>query len=258
MRKVFHATAALSALLATSMAANAADVYARPRYAPPPPVYAPPPFSWTGFYVGGNIGGAWANRDVTDTFLGVNFNSGNNNGVFIGGVQLGYNWQINYFVLGIEADFDGAANNNNTRTVFTPFTPAVGPIQVTSNNRWITTLAARFGVTNGPWLFYGKAGGGWVGNDDFTITSLTTGASITASNNNNNSGWLVGVGIEWAFLPNWSAKVEYNHLGLDDRTFIVPAGSPFLPGDTFTRSRDINLVKVGINYRFNWSGGYGY
>ena len=155
MRKLLHTTAALSALLATSIAANAADVRARPApYAPPPPVYAPPPFSWSGFYVGGNIGGAWANRDVLDPFLGVNFNNGNSNGVFIGGGQLGYNWQVGYAVLGIEADFDGAANNNNTGTVFLP---AVGPVQVTSNNRWITTLAARFGVTNGPWLFYGKA-----------------------------------------------------------------------------------------------------
>src|SRR6266436_4674135 len=142
MRKLLRTTVALSALLATSMAANAAD-----RSPPPysPPLYAPPPFSWTGFYVGGNIGGAWANRDVTDAFLGVNFNNGNSNGIFIGGGQLGYNWQINYFVLGIEADFDGAANNNNTGTVFIP---RVGTIQVTSNNRWITTLAARFGVTN--------------------------------------------------------------------------------------------------------------
>src|SRR5215468_11385466 len=144
------------------------------------------------------------NRDVLDPFLGVNFNNGNSNGVFIGGGQVGYNWQVGYAVLGIEADFDGAANNNNTRTV--------GIVQVTSNNRWITTLAARFGVTNGPWLFYGKAGAGWVGNEDFTITNLTTGTSITASNNNTNSGWLVGAGIEWAFAPNWSAKVEYNYL----------------------------------------------
>ena len=70
-----------------------------------------------------------------------------------------------------------------------------------------------------------------------------------------NSGWLVGAGIEWAFAPNWSAKVEYNYLGLDDRTFIVPAGVPgFLPGDTFTQSdRNIQMVKVGINYLFNWS-----
>src|SRR5215831_19902621 len=182
MRKLFHATAALSVLLATSMSANAADV---PPYAPPPPVYAPPVYAppplWTGFYLGGNIGGAWANRDVRDPFLGVNFNNGNSNGTFIGGGQLGYNWQVGYAVLGIEADFDGVANNNNSGTVFIP---SVGNIQVTSNNRWITTLAARFGVTNGPWLFYGKLGGGWVGSDDFTVTNLSTGSLITVSNNN--------------------------------------------------------------------------
>ena len=133
------------------------------------------------------------------------------------------------------------------------FIPTLGSIQVTSNNRWITTLAARFGVTNGPWLFYGKAGGGWVGSDDFIVTNLTTGSSITFSNNNSNSGWLVGAGIEWAFLPNWSAKVEYNYLGLEDRTFTVPAGFPFLPGDTFTHNRSIQMVKVGINYLFTWN-----
>jgi outer membrane immunogenic protein len=206
-------------------------------------------------YIGGNIGGAWAHRDVSDTFLGLNFNNGNHNSVFIGGGQLGYNWQIGYAVLGIEADFDAAANNNNSATVFTR---AFGPIQVTANDRWITTLAARFGVTNGPWLFYGKAGGGWVSTGDFTVTNLTTGSSFTLSNDNTNSGWLVGAGVEWAFASNWSAKVEYNYLGLDNRTFAVPAGSPFLVGDTFTRGdRNIQMVKLGLNYRFNW-GGYGY
>src|SRR6266487_3846385 len=92
-----------------------------------------------------------------------------------------------------------------------------------------------------------------------THTNLTTGASITASNNSN-SGWLMGAGIEWAFAPNWWAKVEYNFLGLDDRTFIAPAGFQRLAGDTFfVRNRDIQTVKVGINYLVNWSGyGYGY
>jgi outer membrane immunogenic protein len=256
MRKLFHAITAFPLLLAMSMIANAADVYAQPRpYAAPPP--PPPPVyesNWTGFYLGGNIGGAWARRDVTDSFFGVNFNPGTNNGVFIGGGQVGYNWQLsNWAVLGIEADFDGAANNNNTNTVFIP---TLGSIQVTSNNRWIATLAARFGVTNGPWLFYGKAGAGWVGSDDFTVTNLTTGSSIAVSNDTNN-GWLVGAGIEWAFAPSWSAKVEYNYLGLDDRTFTVPPGSSFLAGDTFTQSnRSVQMLKVGVNYRLNW-GGYG-
>jgi outer membrane immunogenic protein len=254
MRKLVHVAAALSVLLAASVTANAADVYARP-YAPPPyvpPAYVAPVFTWTGFYLGGNIGGAWAHRDVTDSLLGANFNNGNNDGVFIGGGQLGFNWQVNYVVLGFEWDIDGAANNNNTGTVFIP---TVGVLQLTSNNRWITTLAARFGVTNGYWLFYGKAGAGWVGSGDFTVTNLTTGTSVTVSNNNSNSGWLVGAGIEWAFAPNWSAKVEYDFLGLDSRTFTVPAG--FLAGDTFTHSnRDIQMLKVGVNYLFNWSRGY--
>jgi hypothetical protein len=70
MRKLCHTGAALLVLLPMSMAANAADVTARPApYAPPPPVYVPPPFSWTGFYIGVNVGGAWGQRNVTDSLL---------------------------------------------------------------------------------------------------------------------------------------------------------------------------------------------
>src|SRR5215813_2877880 len=125
MRKLFHTVAALSALAATSMTANAADVAARP-YVPPP--YVAQVFSWTGFYLGGNIGGAWRNDNLSDTLSGLNFSKGNNNGVFLGGGQVGFNWQVSNFVLGFEWDIDGAANNNNTGTVFIP---ALGTIQVT-------------------------------------------------------------------------------------------------------------------------------
>src|SRR5215831_7312228 len=93
MRKLFHTVAALSALVATSMTANAADVTARP-YSPPPyvpPAYVAPVFTWTGFYLGGNIGGAWRNDNLSDTLSGLNFSNGNNNGVFIGGGQVGFN-----------------------------------------------------------------------------------------------------------------------------------------------------------------------
>jgi outer membrane immunogenic protein len=62
----------------------------------------------------------------------------------------------------------------------------------------------------------------------------------------------VGAGIEWAFANNWSAKLEYDYLGLGSQTFTVPAGSPFLANDIFTVSnRNIQMVKVGINYLFN-------
>jgi outer membrane immunogenic protein len=231
------------------LTANAADVV--PPYAPPPSVYVPPAFTWTGFYLGGNLGAGWALNTVTDTQLGLNLSNGSNNGAFIGGGQLGLNWQVSNVVLGFEWDFDRVANNNNTGNGL--LIPTVGTIQVTPNNNWITTLAARFGMTNGHWLSYGKVGGGWVGNDNFTITNVTPGASITGSNRNTNSGWLMGAGIEWAFANHWSAKLEYDYLGLGSRTFTVPAGSPFLANDVFTVSnRNIQMVKVGINYLFNW------
>jgi outer membrane immunogenic protein len=166
--------------------------------------------------------------------VGLVFHNPSNNGVFIGGGQIGFNYQFSNIVLGVESDFDWAGNNNNTGNGIV--VPGInGIVQVTSSNRWVTTVAARFGVTSDYWLFYGKAGGGWVGTNDFTVTNVTTGASITAPSNNTNSGWLVGVGIEWAFAPNWSAKFEYDHLGLNSRTFTVPGGG-FLAGDTFTIS----------------------
>jgi outer membrane immunogenic protein len=254
MRKFFYATAALSVLLATLMTANAAD---EPPYARPvaPPVYLPQPFSWTGFYIGLNLGGAWSQRNLTDTLLGLSLSNLNDRGAFIGGGQLGFNYQFGNFVLGIEADFDGVATTNSPGTGVVG--PAFGTIQVTSDNRWITTLAGRFGVTNDTWLFYGKAGGGWVGSDNLTITNTVTSASITGFTNNTTSGWLVGGGIEWALAPNWSVKVEYDYLGLNSRTFTVPAGT-FLAGDTFSTSNpNVQMVKVGANYLFKYgAGGY--
>src|SRR5207245_1676476 len=84
MRKLFHTAAAAAALLALSMAANAAEVGARPPVYAPPPIYVAPPFSWTGFYIGANIGGAWGRRNVTDSLFGLSLsNSVNNNGAFI-------------------------------------------------------------------------------------------------------------------------------------------------------------------------------
>jgi outer membrane immunogenic protein len=240
------ASVALVALGTT--AAGAADLAVK---APPPP--PPPVFSWTGFYVGANIGGAWSRNNWTDTLFLTNFNT-SSNAVFMGGGQIGGNYQIGSFVIGGEWDFDWAGNHNGP----TVFIPTVGNIAVTNNNRWITTVAARFGWAVDHWLFYGKAGGGWVGNNNLTVTNLTTGVSLTCGNTltncgNNTGGWLVGAGLEYAFANNWTVKVEYDYLGLGNRTFVVPATAPFLAGDTFTsNNRNVQMVKVGVNYLFNW------
>ena len=235
-------------MLLSPFAAHSADLAVK---APPPPPV--PVFSWTGFYVGANIGGAWVRNDWTDTRFLTNFNN-NNNGVLIGGGQMGANYQIGNFVIGAEWDFDWAGNNNRTGVVI----PGVGNIVVTNNNRWITTMAARFGFAVDHWLIYGKAGGGWVGDDNLTVTNVTTGVSLTCSTfpncgNTSNGGWLVGAGFEYAFTNNWTVKLEYDYLGLQNRTFVIPVAAPLLAGDTLTsNNRNVQEVKVGVNYLFNW------
>ena len=248
--KTLVASVAFS-VLGTAVA-GAADM---PMKAPPPPPPLPV-FSWTGFYVGGNIGGAWSRNTWTDTILLTNFNNGGNNGAFIGGGQVGVNYQVNNFVIGGEWDLDWASNHNNGNGVITP----LGTFVVTNNDRWITTLAARFGWAVDHWLFYGKAGGGWVGNNNnsLTVTNITTGVSITCGSfstncGNNTGGWLVGAGFEYAFTNNWTVKLEYDYLGLGNRTFLIPATAALLPGDTFTSgNRNVQMFKVGVNYLWNW------
>jgi outer membrane immunogenic protein len=248
MGKLVNLTAAMSAALAMSAVANAADL---------PPAYERGPaygpvFSWTGFYLGGNLGGAWGRRDLDEARFGLSFDR-SSDGRFIGGGQVGYNYQMGSFLLGVEADFDGIATNNDRPGIIVP---GVGTVTVRANDAWMSTVAARFGFTGGNWLFYGKAGGGWISIDDFTVTNLTTGTSATVGTSHTRSGGLVGLGFEYAFGNNWTAKIEYDHLSLGSRNFVVPAGAPFLVGDTFTSHRSVDTLKVGFNYLFN-AGGYG-
>jgi outer membrane immunogenic protein len=102
-------------------------------------------------------------------------------------------------------------------------------------------------------LFYAKGGAGWVGVDNPTVTSVTTGGSISVSNSNSNVGWLAGGGIEWAFAPNWTTRLEYDFLGLSSKSSTVTASGVFAPlnGDVFTISnRDVQTLTLGINYLF--------
>src|SRR6201993_776786 len=129
--KKFVISAVMALSLATPVFAADMAVKAPP---PPPPI---PLFSWTGFYVGANIGGAWAHDGLHDTLFLTNFNNAGN-GVFIGGGPIGGNYQIGQFVIGGEWDFDWASNHNNSTGVVIP---GVGNIVVNNNDRWITTVA---------------------------------------------------------------------------------------------------------------------
>jgi outer membrane immunogenic protein len=239
MRGHLFSTAAVATIGLTQIAL-AADM---PVKAPMPP---PPPFSWTGFYLGGNIGGAWARRTWDDVTRGVALGQADW-GHFIAGGQVGYNWQVNSFVIGIEADGDWLQRKNEAGA---GVIVAGIPIAVDWNRAWIATAAGRFGIVTAAnkLLAYGKAGGGWIGEDRLTITNVTTGASITDAGRSR-GGWLVGGGVEYALNQNWTLKAEYDYLGLDRRTFVVPASAPFLAGDVFTnRGRDVQEFKIGFNY----------
>jgi outer membrane immunogenic protein len=236
MRTAFNTSLAVLGLLMVPMAASAADISVKP---PPAavPASALPPFSWTGFFIGGSMGGGWASGNVADSVFGLS--ASRNHSGFIGGSQLGFNYQFNRFVLGAEGDFSATGNN-----LVVPLggDPA---LQASANTQWLAMLAARFGVAYDRFLLYGKAGGGWAENNA-TITNLVTSVSVSASNTN--TGWLVGGGIEWAFLPNWSAKVEYDYVGLRGWNF----ASALLPNDTFAVNRNIQMFAIGVNYKLEW------
>ncbi len=232
MKKLTLSLMGATALLAPSLVAHAADL---PRAVPVKAPVVVPVYNWTGFYIGGNIGGAWADVDVSSN-VGVGW--GASTSAFIGGAQMGYNWQFNTFVAGIEADFDWTDASKTSGTVVLP---GFGALQARGDWDWTSTIAGRFGFAADRVLFYGKLGVGW---SRTSARLQTPGGVVLATSSNTNVGWLVGAGIEYAFAQNWTAKVEYNYLALEDRTFVGPFGT------AFTADPDIQMVKFGINYKF--------
>ena len=217
-------------LIGTTLSGHAADMPRPMVYPPPLPIY-----NWTGFYIGANLGGAWASGTLSDSFTGGSV-SASSSGV-IGGGQLGYNFQNGNFVFGAEWVLDGTSLDASG---------SAGPLSATAKTNWVTTLAARFGWTaSNNWLWYGKAGGGWAHNEA-TVTNFFNGTQVTGSNTN--SGWLLGVGIQYSFTPNWSAKLEYDYLGLDTWTLNSTVFAP--NADQLSITRKIDTLTAGINYKF--------
>jgi outer membrane immunogenic protein len=192
-----------------SVSTKAADL--GPAITPSIP-YVEPTFNWTGFYIGANIGGGWIGGNIVDV-NGVSFGSGTH-GAFIGGGQIGYNYQINpNVVLGVEWLMDGVSGNNDSNVAFIP---AFGDLfQASVNTDWIMTVTGRIGLTSPQWdhwLLYAKGGAAWAQNEA-TVTDLVTGASF--SNTKISDGWVAGGGIEWAFAPGWTVRLEYQYIGLN-------------------------------------------
>ncbi|MCI0734775.1 MAG: outer membrane beta-barrel protein [Beijerinckiaceae bacterium] len=285
--------------LAFTGAALAADL-------PPPPPPPPPPPLWTGFYIGINLGGTWSDGNTVNTaaipgacnpaFPGCaaapnysftsavlsTFAAPARTGGFIGGGQVGYNYQFSpRIVAGVEADIQGVADGNGGSTInsilgnpnFIGF-PIFQTASVSKSLDYLGTVRGRLGYLITPTILLYVDGGfayGGVGSSTRIAQAVVNDPTLpftyisAGSFSSTRVGWTAGGGGEWLFLPNWSVKVEYLYYDLGSVTGalspLINIGGPgsAAPGSIFssafaqssTRFRG-NIIRAGINYHFNW------
>jgi outer membrane immunogenic protein len=221
MKRVFLACVSVLALGGVAVAADL------PPAAGPGPYYkAPaynPAYNWSGFYLGLNGGGGWGRSTWTTT------GSFDTSGGLAGGT-LGYNYQINQIVLGVEGDIDWADINGSTSAAACP------TANCKTSDDWLSTIRGRVGFAAGRFLPY-ITGGGAFGNIKAT--------SAVGSTDTTNAGWTLGGGIEFALTGNWTAKAEYLYVNLGN----VSCGAAAC-GAAETVSWHANIGRVGVNYRF--------
>lgn len=247
MKRIVQAAIAASVLVSAPLAGRAADLPLRPEPPPPqaPAVYVAPVYNWSGIYIGVNGGWGWGTAKwtvpPTTVFPAGQSSQLNDNGGVIGGT-VGANFQTGAFVFGVEGDWDYSGINTGTSSTICS---ALGSCQ--TGNNWLSTLRGRIGVAADRLLFYGTGGGAFA-NMQTTLNGVTSTKTQT--------GWTAGVGAEWAFAENWTAKLEYLYIGLGNITGVCTTsvctgnngGNP-VPG---TVSLTANLVRVGVNYKFNF------
>jgi outer membrane immunogenic protein len=245
MKKVLLSTVGLIAL-SVSAPALAADMAVK---AIPPPVVAPI-YNWSGFYIGANGGWGESHNCWDFVFLaGPVFSDGcrDRSGGLFGG-QIGYRWQSNQFVFGLEAQGDWA-NLSNTRVSL--FNPALST-RVKTDGIGLFTGQIGWAAWNAA-LFYIK-GGAAVTDNRFTVSDNLTGIGLVTASATRWGGTL-GVGFEYGFAPNWSFGVEYDHLWMGNANNSFSVADPRLAGILNDRiSQDVDMVTLRVNYRF---GGYG-
>ncbi len=284
----FKNTIASIAVLGTFAVAGealAADLAARPYVkAPPAPV-----FTWTGGYVGGQVGAGWGTSqtdvDVGNTFIGPPINQNVNqllagnlglsvplpqvqmNG-FLGGLQAGYNWQSGVLVYGVEGDIMWSGLKG--------YTDCFVVLKCSNEVKWMADLTGRVGVTVGDrGLVYIKGGAAFanasVGINQSVALASTLGPGFVANGAINGSaskdmfGGTLGAGVEYAFMPGWSAKLEYDYFDFGKQSMDVPVtaggGIAINNGPAFAGSIGIrtpvsvreqfHTVRIGVNYHFN-------
>jgi len=259
MKRAFTLGIGVLTLISGTFAASAADLGARP-IGKAPVVAPPPPFSWTGCYIGGNIGAKRGSFDGEANLIGADpllfptlvFGGGDDETGFIGGGQAGCQWQTGQFVLGVEGDFD-ATNLERTFVSAGLVPPFVAGDTFTLSNDWQASIRGRLGWAFDRFMIYATGGVAWA---NFEAAAALVGTPFIVSADKTLTGWTVGGGVEWAFTPNWSLGVEYRFSQFDRDDFGL--GSFLLGPVTFPLGVRAELetheVTARVNYRFNLFG----
>jgi outer membrane immunogenic protein len=250
--------------------ASAADLPAR-SYSKAPAAELSPTYNWSGFYLGGNLGGAWGRTDY-DFFPSGAWNLGNgvvgqlaqdgrarlNTTNVSGGAQAGYNWQLDHLLLGLEADMQyiGLRKTN----IFTQNGPVAAAVATpysftqTSTSDWLATVRGRIGFAVDHILFYGTGGLAVADSRSSDTLTFTFPALLTSTGSRSGTelGWTAGGGVEWAFARNWSMKGEYLYARFDAKTTamsnIVAGANVF--SQAYSDRLSLNVARIGVNYHF--------
>jgi outer membrane immunogenic protein len=257
MKRMLIGIAALTSLLATS--AFAADLPVR-TYTKAP-VYVEPIYNWTGFYVGGNLGYSWGRSSdtstlttATGTVLLATADKTNLNGV-VGGGQIGYNWQMQSWLWGLEADIQGTGEKGTREFSFSQTICgaacfiATTPFALAQKIDWFGTVRGRAGVLVTPKvLLYGTGG---LAYGEVKSSEAIGVVPALFSTSTTKVGWTVGAGIEGAIGGNWTARLEYLYvnLGTASGSFTLPLPSTNII--SYSSKITDNILRVGINYRFD-------
>jgi outer membrane immunogenic protein len=246
MKKFLLGTVGLF-VLGIGSPASAADMAVKAR--PPAPVLAPI-YDWAGFYIGAN--GGWGQSrncwDLVNVVVLGTFDEGcsSRSGGLAGG-QIGYRWQANQWVFGVEAQGDWADLSHSRVSLFDP------TLSLRTTTDGIGLFTGRIGYAWNQALLYVK-GGAAVTRNRFTIRDDLFSVDL-ASASATRWGGVVGVGFEYGFAPNWSVGLEYDHLFMGDANNSF-TGLPVFAA-AFANSRitqDVDMVTLRLNYRF---GGFG-
>lgn len=266
------------------VAVGSAPVLAADLYTKAPAVVAPV-YNWTGFYIGGDVGGYRDRESAITTAspagfgppavfgaalagFGINPMSHNlNNSGVLGGLYAGYNWQAAAWVFGLEGDFSylGGSTKSDAEPLIATFPGAINPrgfATVSEGSHWLASIRGRVGYTWNSFMLYGTGGVAFTDGSKDSLAVVPAGFGLNGYSggvvnfNSNQVGWVAGLGGEWLFAHNWMFRLEYLHYGFRGASGSLPVVADTCTAvvscafTTSTSNRGVDTARAGIAYKF--------